>query len=131
MGQISSAEIADIMLRQRRFLMVSEIVAIASAEYPELTVTRMRVANIIRCLMTSERAVCEIQTQTYPRRYCLHGICGYQFKSRGRRPEFEHLVVDYTTKSSIEEGEAERRRLVAMANKLWNQSIRSRKASHE
>lgn len=128
-GQISSAEIADIMLRQDRFLTVTEVTAMATSEYPHLLVTRDRVTNIIRHFVRSARALCESQDGVYPHRYRLHGLYGYQFKVRGRTPEYDHLMVENTSKAIQERAERERRELFRMVNDLWNNAVKGRKAS--
>ncbi|HBT4785557.1 TPA: late promoter activating protein [Klebsiella variicola subsp. variicola] len=128
MGQISSAEIADIMLRQDTFLTVTEVTRLAVSEYPHLHVTRDRVTNIIRHFVRSTRALCESEDGAYPHRYRLHGLYGYQFKVRGRTPDYAHLVVDNTSKASQERAECQRRELVGMANRLWNSAVSNRRA---
>jgi hypothetical protein len=128
MEKISSAEIADIMLRQERFLTISEVTIIASSEHPRMLVTRDRVTNIIRHFVQSTFAFCEADRSVYPHRYYLHSLHGYQFKVRGRIPMYDRLMVKNSTKASMEQAECERRRLVCMANHIWNQSVANRRA---
>lgn len=84
MEQISSAEIADIMIRADCYLTVTEITILAKEKYPHLHVSRVSVTNIIRHFVRSSRAICELDDRVYPRKYWLHGLNGYQFKVRGR-----------------------------------------------
>lgn len=128
MGHISSAEIADIMLRQEKSLTVTEVTRLAASEYPQLLVTRDRVTNIIRHFVNSPHAVCEAEHDVYPHQYRLHGLCGYQFKVRGRTPIFETLIVGNSSKALQEESERKRRKLVNMANQLWNNTVKNRRA---
>lgn len=129
MGQISSAEIADIMLRHGDFLTVTEVTRLATSEYPTLLVTRDRVTNIIRHFVRSTRAQCEREEGVYPHRYRLHGLYGYQFKVRGRIPDYGSLMVDNTSKALQECAERDRRELMALANRIWNNTVRTRKAT--
>lgn len=128
MGQISSAEIADIMLRHGDFLTVTEVTRLAASEYPALLVTRDRVTNIIRHFARSKRAQCEREEGIYPHRYRLHGLYGYQFKVRGRIPDYGSLMVENTSKALVESSERDRREVVNLANQIWNNTVRSRKA---
>ena len=129
MEQISSAEIADIMIRANCYLTVTEITSRAKAQYPHLHVSRVNVNNIIRFFVRSSRAICEIDDRVYPRKYWLHGLNGYQFKVRGRTPEFGRLLVKNTNRKIEAQLRKEQRQLVAMANQLWNAAVKKREAS--
>lgn len=126
MEQISSAEIADIMIRADCYLTVTEITTLAKEKYHHLHVSRVSVTNIIRHFVRSSRAICELDDRVYPRKYWLHGLNGYQFKVRGRTPEYGSLLVKNCSRKSVEQARKEQRELVDMANKLWNAAVKKR-----
>lgn len=126
MDKISSAEIADIMIRKDCYLTVTEITTLAKDKYPHLHVSRVNVNNIIRHFVRSSRAICERDDRVYPRKYRLHGLDGYQFKVRGRTPQFDRLLVKNSNRFIFGKNQTERRELVNMANRLWNEAIKRR-----
>lgn len=127
MNLISSAEISDLMLRQSRYLTISEITFLARAKYPTLTVTRNQVTNIVRHFMKSQSAHCELEPDSYPHRYYLHDVTGYQFRVRGRCPDFSRMLVKGTSKATRERQEQQNREVSQMAKQLMDNAVRRRR----
>lgn len=126
---ISSAEIADLMLRNKRFLTITEVTKIAQESYPDMVVTREKITNIIRHFVRSAHACCEQQFGIYPHKYLLHCLVGYQFKVRGRSPDFSALKVSNTSKSIRANADDRRREMLTLANKIFARLERERRES--
>ena len=121
MSIISSAEVADIMLRQAKYLSITEIMHLARRAYPELEVTRNQITNIIRYFnRDNSKATCSRRDDSHPYRYRLYSVSGYKFKVRGRRPDFSRLVVKESLCSTLEREELNHRTVVSAATRIWN-----------
>lgn len=123
---ISSAEVADIMIQGGRFMTITEITLISAEQYPEMTVTRVQITNIVRHFVRSVHASCERQNTVYPHRYCLHGLDEYQFKVRGRTPDYDSLSVTTTSKAIRQAAKNSHREIGLFAHNLFSRMVRER-----
>lgn len=126
---ICSLEISALMLRERRFLTITELTALAKREFPMFRVERGQVMNIVRALASSNKALCEVNSDAYPHKYFLRSINGYKFKVRNRHKHFDIHNLQVPNKATSEALEKERQLLSNLAKSIMDDSARRRGAT--
>jgi len=126
---ICSLEVSALMLRERRFLTITELTKIAKKEYPRFRVERGQVMNIVRAFVSSNKALCEVDADAYPHRYFLRSLNGYKFKVRNRDEHLDIHNLQAPSKASCEVLERERQLLSNLAKNIMDDSARRREAA--
>jgi hypothetical protein len=123
---ICSLEVSALMLKESRYLTISELTEIARSAYPAFKVQFGQVMNIVRTLVSSKFTICDVDTSTYPYRYHLVSLNGYKFKVRNRNKHYELYSLQNTSKAAIERAETERQLLSHLCKHLMDESVRRR-----
>lgn len=125
--RITSVEVASIMLRERRYMTISEIMSALDKAYPHMSADHTAVTNVVRTFFKSPFAVCLSMPNAYPRQYMLTSVKGYKFKIRGGRQIcYDDLPFNGGTREEKEKEYEKSQALSRMAFEIMNDSVRRR-----
>lgn len=125
--RITSVEVAAVMLKEGRYMTISEIMATLTETYPHLENGHTAVTNIVRTFVKSPVASCFSLPGAYPRQYLLTSVTGYLFKIRGNRQvSFEDLPFHSGSKSDLDREQEKNQEVSRLAFQLFNSVTRRR-----
>ncbi|WP_312329923.1 hypothetical protein [Atlantibacter hermannii] len=125
--RITSVEVANVMLREHRYMTISEIMCALAETYPHLTADHTAVTNVVRTFFKSPFAACLCKPGAYPRQYMLTSVKGYKFKIRGGRQVcFDDLPFNNGTREEKEKEYEKSQALSRMAFEIMNEAVRRR-----